>query len=306
MSFDQSSERGDSLKAYYLRKPTSYFDGIPLFSKRDHYVDNYRKISHDHLLATAAGAGNPNIDEGLWLQMEESTRKLVCKHSAEGSKVLDAGVGLGRVLEPLSNLDRFGVDISLDYLRVARSIGFKVAFSKLEELPYRDELFDTVVACDVLEHVIDLYACCSQLVRVLKRGGSLIVRVPYLDDLDAYLNEDLPYEFIHVRNFDLAGLRLQFEKILGMQYVEHSFVSPYLKGHPRMKLKLLKENNPTRLLSLRLDHPALDTLRRSTEVTAEEYMNWLYDLRDKEPELFAEIATDLVEPLEINVVFKKR
>jgi len=306
LSFKRSSESADSLKAHYLRKPLSYFDGIPLFSKRDHYVDNYLKIAHDHLLSTGSGDGNPNISEGLWLQMEESTRKLVGKYAAEGSRVLDAGVGLGRVLGPLSNLQRFGVDISIEYLRVARSNGFEVAFSKLEELPYRDELFDTVVACDVLEHVIDLHACCTQIVRVLKRGGSLIIRVPYLDDLDAYLNEDLPYEFIHVRSFDLAGLRLQFEKILGMQFIEHSFVSPYLKGHPRMKLKLLKENDPARNLSKKSDHPALDTLRRSTAVSAEEFMNWLYELRDKEPELFAELASDLVEPLEINVVFKKR
>ena len=67
--------------------------------------------------------------------------------------------------------------------------------------------------------------------------------MPYKDDLDAYLDEDLPYEFIHLRSFDLAELRLLLERIFGLRSVEHSFVSPYLKGHPRMKLKLLGEDS---------------------------------------------------------------
>ncbi|MCA9728774.1 MAG: hypothetical protein KC729_13875, partial [Candidatus Eisenbacteria bacterium] len=145
-----------------------------------------------------------------------------------------------------------------------------------------------------------------QLLRVLRRGGTLIVRVPYKDDLDAYVTDDQAYEFIHVRSFDLAALRLNFERIFQMEFVEHSTVAPYLKGHPRMKLRLLREADVARQRAIESDSPALDLLRRATQVTAEEYMDWLYALRDNEPELFGELATGLVEPLEINVVFRKR
>jgi len=294
------------LDAVYRRRPLSVVDGIPVFSKADRYVDNYERIAHDHLAATAQGEGNPNIDESLWLQMEESTRKLVAKHATEGATILDAGVGLGRVLGPLPSVRRFGVDISLSYLRIARENGFDVAFSRLEDLPYHDSSFDMIVACDVLEHVLDLYAVSKELVRVLAPKGTLIVRVPYLDDLNAYLNEDLAYEFIHLRSFDLPSLRLHFGKIFGLAYVEHSLIAPYLKGHPRMKLKLLPEGDPARKFSLESQHPALETLRRATTVSAEDYMNWLYKLRDEEPLLYGTVASQLVEPLEINVVFKKQ
>lgn len=290
----------------YSRRPLSVKNGIPVFSRSDRYVANYLQISHDHLQAVSQGEGNPNIDDGLWQQMEESTRKLVRKYAQPGSRVLDAGVGLGRLLAPLTDLHRYGVDISPGYLEVARQQGIEVAFSRLEELPYRDGLFDLVIACDVLEHVLDLYKVSAEIVRVLRSGGLLVVRVPYLDDLDAYLNDALPYEFIHLRNFDLAGLRLHFGKIFGMEFVEHSYVAPYLKGHPRMKLRLLHEDTVARVGQLAAANPALDILRRATEVTAEEYMNWLYRLRDEEPLLFGEIAAMLVEPLEINVVFRKR
>ena len=54
-------------------------------------------------------------------------------------------------------------------------------------MPYEDGFFDAIVACDVLEHVIDLNECCRQILRVLKPGGVLIVRVPFKEDLSPYL-----------------------------------------------------------------------------------------------------------------------
>ncbi len=300
------TERSGEENSVYGKSPLMVVEDIPVFARSDDYVRNYNEIAHDHLDATRQGDGNPNIAEGLWLQLEESTRKLVNKYSRPGTRILDAGVGMGRVLGPLDELHRYGVDISLDYLRIARQQGFDVALARLEDLPYRNEFFDVVIACDVLEHVIDLHACSTELVRVLKKGGTLIVRTPYLDDLDAYVSQELPYEFIHVRSFDLPGMRLLFGKILRMEFLEHSFVAPYLKGHPRMKLKLLKATDAVRKIALERNDSRLDVLRRAVEVSAEEYMNWFYALSSEHPELFGEIAEDLLEPLEMNVVFRKR
>jgi SAM-dependent methyltransferase len=207
---------------------------------------------------------------------------------AHGERALDVGVGLGRVLEPLDKINRYGIDISFDYLEQARERGFEVAFSRIEDMPYEDGYFDAVVACDVLEHVIDLHSCCQQLVRVLRPGGVLIVRVPYLDDMEAFLDKSLPYEFIHVRSFDVPSLRIVFEKIMGMQYQEHNFVAPYLKDC-LLKIKLLPGSSPL--------------AQQARKATDPDHPLWV--LRDNKPALLKELLPHLVEGLEVNIVFTK-
>jgi SAM-dependent methyltransferase len=290
----------------YLRPPLEFLDGIPAFSIRDRYIDNYRQIAADHLAAMKGGTENPFIDTDLWIKLENSTRTLVRKYVADGARVLDAGVGLGRILGPMERLQRYGIDISLDYLKEARARGFEVAFSRIEDMPYEDGYFDAVIACDVLEHVIDLHGCCLQLLRVLRPGGVLIVRVPYLDDMEAYLDENIPYEFVHVRSFDLPSLRLLFGKILGMYYKEHDFVAPYIKDN-LLKIKLLPGSSIATQLAREatdVDHP-LWMLRKVTEVSQETFKNWIYALRDQNPALCERLLPHLAEGLEVNVVFLK-
>jgi len=290
----------------FLRDPIDYVDGIAVFSPGDRYVDNYKKIALDHVGAVAATGNNPFMDEELWVELEESTRSLIEKHLPDGARVLDAGVGLGRLMGRMTRLDRYGIDISIDYLKIARDKGFKVAFSKIEDMPYEDGAFDAVVVCDVLEHVIDLHACCVQLLRVLKPGGSLILRVPYLDDMAAYLDDSLPYDLIHVRSFDVPSLRILFSKIHGMTYEEHTFSRPYLKDS-LFKVKLFPGDSRLRQLASEADGPdhPLWTLKNVASVTHEAYRNWVYGLRDGNPALLKELLPDLAEALEVNMVFRK-
>jgi len=301
--------RSDYLDPMYKCRPLRYEDGIPVFSVQSGgYVQNYGKIASDHVAALQSGEENPFIEAELWRELEVSTRRLVDRFATNGQSVLDVGVGMGRVLGPLSGLNRYGVDISLDYLRIARDAGFKVAFSLIEDLPYADAVFDVVVACDVLEHVLDLYSCSREMLRVLKPGGVLVVRVPYKDDLEAYLDESLPYEFIHLRAFDVPSLRLHFEKIFSCRYVEHSFVAPYLKGAPRLRLRQLPLSSPLNSLLKTVDdntHP-LALLKKATSVSEEEFVNWIYALRDSHPSWFRKIADEIVFGLEVNIVFRKQ
>lgn len=150
------------------------------------------------------------------------------------------------------------------------------------------------MACDVLEHVIDLEKCCKELIRVLRPGGTLVVRVPHLDDMAAYLNEDLPYEFIHVRSFDLPTLRILFGKIHGLKYVEHSFVAPYFKD-TLFKVKLLPLDSKIRALAKEADSPdhPLWMLRKASEVSNEEFRNWLFALKEEKPLIYQELAPEI-------------
>jgi SAM-dependent methyltransferase len=286
--------------------PLEVVDGIPIFTRIDRYVANYQKIATDHLDSMKPGAANPWIPDALWNELEDSTASLIRKYARPGDKVLDVGVGLGRILCRFPDLDRSGIDISMDYLRIAQEAGIDVAFSRIEDCPYHDAAFDVVICCDVLEHVLDLNRCCEQLLRVLKPGGILIVRVPNEEDIEVYLRDDLPYYYIHLRRFDLPSLRLLFSKVFSCEFLESKPVGLHLQGAPRLRLRLLQQ---ARLAPLGLsdaveeDHP-LFLLKRAAEVSEEQVVNWIYDLRDRHPEEYNSLAPELIIPIEVNAVFR--
>jgi SAM-dependent methyltransferase len=294
----------------YSVPPLRVEDGIPVFSAHDAYNANYAKIAVDHLAAQEPGKDNPFIENPLWEAMERSTRALVEQYVPAGGRILDIGVGLGRVIGPLTQYTRHGIDISMDYLKQTSAKGIDVAYARIEDMPYTDALFDAVIACDVLEHVLDLAQCTRQMLRVLKPGGVLILRVPYREDLEVYLREDLDYEFIHLRNFDMPSLRLHFGKIFGCEYITHQTVAPHLQGAPRLKLRLLEGTSPIRATLKQVPwwnpfHP-LALLKWLTLVSEENFVKWIYRLRDKYPNWFNRVAEDVVHGIEINIVFRKK
>lgn len=244
----------------YVIRPFAVERGIPIFSEVDGYVENYQQIASDHLQVLKKGeADNPFIETELWQTLEDSTRAILLEHVPGNSRVLDVGVGLGRLLGKLVQYERFGVDISLDYLERAQATGIEVAFARIEDLPYADEYFDAILVCDVLEHVLDLNLCCKQILRVLKPGGLLIVRVPYREDLSGYLSEANVYKYVHLRNFDEYSIRLFFEQIMECEVLSVQEVAPYLVGAPRLKLRQLPPSSPVYAL-LREEIPPFPTL----------------------------------------------
>jgi len=201
---------------FYKEKPLVVRDEIPIFCSEDFYTQNYEKISVDHLQGIDEKGENPWMPKYLVEELESKTVAAIRKISKSGDKILDAGVGYGGLLGRLPELQRFGVDISMSYLRrIPRELD--VCFAKLENLPYKDEVFDIVVSTDVLEHVIDLNKVVDELMRVLKKNGTLILRVPFDEDLSPYLSESMPYEYVHLRKFTKACLELIFGKIKKME-----------------------------------------------------------------------------------------
>lgn len=296
-------------QSIFIGAPNRIDDGIPVFSEADRYTENYAKIALDHLHAVKPGQDNPFIENQLWQEMETATQSMIEKYVPVGAKILDVGVGLGRVLAPLTQYDRHGIDISMDYLKQARAKGIAAIYSRIEDMPYKDETFDAVVTTDVLEHVFDLAACTRQLLRVLKPGGLLILRVPFKEDLDVYLREDLDYEFVHMRTFDAASLRLHFSKIFGMEYLEHQEIAHYMQGSPRIKLRFLDRANPIygvlrKVNWLAVWHP-LWVLKCLTFIRQEHWLYWIYRLKDRHPKEFLQIRDDMVIGIEIGMVFRK-
>lgn len=96
-------------------------------------------------------------------------------------KVLDVGCGLGIFLARVAKTyeaDCTGVDISRRSIAAAKRwdpsrLRFQVADAT--QLPFPDESFDHVLSFDVLEHIRDQGKALSEMVRVLKPSGSLLI-----------------------------------------------------------------------------------------------------------------------------------
>jgi len=95
-------------------------------------------------------------------------------------RILDAGCGTGINLSYLQTRGNVcGLDISKDALQFSRSRGLSsLICGSADKLPIKDELFDIVLALDVIEHIEEDLSAIKELNRVLKSGGILIITVP--------------------------------------------------------------------------------------------------------------------------------
>jgi ubiquinone/menaquinone biosynthesis C-methylase UbiE len=245
---------------------------------------------------------------------ELETRLIIRKYVKPGATVLDAGVGLGELIKGLAEFECHGVDISIPYLKKAKSSGLKVTMAKLENLPFSDQYFDAVVACDVLEHVLGLDAAMEQLLRVLEPGGMLIVRVPNVECLDSYLTEDQPYSHSHVRSFSLTSLRLYIEKCFGLKFVDHKYCGYLFNSFPQIKYQSPSFNSKLRktVSELLLENPNLvdisefKTVSKLLELSIEEMTDALIVISKSYPEVFESLSSELINPLELIAVFQKQ
>ncbi len=94
--------------------------------------------------------------------------------------LLDAGCGSGRTLQQLASLGEVhGIELDPVAAEVAqaRAIG-DVRIGRLEELPWGADTFDLITCLDVIEHTADDRFTLSELRRVCKPGGWLLLTVP--------------------------------------------------------------------------------------------------------------------------------
>lgn len=77
-------------------------------------------------------------------------------------------------------------------------------FATLDELPFQDNTFDTVLCTNVLEHVAENEKAFSELSRVLKCDGYMILSVPFL-----YPAHEVPHDFYR---YSVYGLTYQLKK----------------------------------------------------------------------------------------------
>jgi 2-polyprenyl-3-methyl-5-hydroxy-6-metoxy-1,4-benzoquinol methylase len=205
----------------YNKQPLSIISDIPVFTNTDtKYIRNYDAIANDHLRALERTGENPYGNKKYTEFANKEYLTYINKYTKNNDIVLDAGVGIGDILCNFNTPNKYGVDISIEYLKMAKANGVNVCLAMIEDLPYKDELFDVVLCKDVFEHVFNLYGCVKNVLRVLKKGGYLIFQVPYRQQLEIYLNYT-KFDYVHLRNFDEYSIILMFQKIFDCKCLEY-------------------------------------------------------------------------------------
>lgn len=110
---------------------------------------------------------------------------------ARSISVLDIGVGSGRDLMNVKERFRktevmlYGVDSYIPNVKRAQEMGIETHYLDIErqQLPFLNNFFDIVIANQIIEHTKEIFFIFSEISRVIKHDGALIVGVPNLTSL---------------------------------------------------------------------------------------------------------------------------
>jgi SAM-dependent methyltransferase len=125
------------------------------------------------------------------------------------SPCLDVGCGGGRMVEAVGRLmPSFGVELSPRALAAAREHGVDgLVRAEAANLPFEDSTFGTVLALDVIEHHPQPELVLTEVSRVLKDDGIVVVTVPAFDWMWSHTDRALG----HYRRYTRGGLLHELE-----------------------------------------------------------------------------------------------
>lgn len=163
-----------SAEKYPIRGGKVFFSNEPAGSK---YDEGSRLVSNS--------AGVETKLAGL-LGFCSNREQIIHKYCEGKQRILNYGSGNARIADSV-NLDVFGypnVDVVSSHSR----------------LPFRDKSFDVVVLDSVLEHVPDPQEKLDEAYRVLRKGGRVIVIVPFLQRYHGYPHDYQRYTITGLKN----------------------------------------------------------------------------------------------------------
>ncbi|MCB9461746.1 MAG: class I SAM-dependent methyltransferase [Anaerolineaceae bacterium] len=118
----------------------------------------------------------------VWRDGQERRLKLIEKWAKlDGATVLEAGGGVGMYAAQIgkrydAQVELF--DIEWPFAAKASENTPHAIVAATESLPYRSNIFDTILSHEVIEHVADDRQTAREMVRVLKPGGRIVLFCP--------------------------------------------------------------------------------------------------------------------------------
>jgi len=126
--------------------------------------------------------------KGYYLGEDEKERiKIILDWAGKGNKILDLGSYDGFIA---SKIKRQGNDIlcmeaNKKLISKIKNRGLGVSICDLEKkIPVKSESMDIIIAGEIIEHLVNTDLFISEIYRILKKGGILILTTPNVNSLD--------------------------------------------------------------------------------------------------------------------------
>jgi SAM-dependent methyltransferase len=170
-------------------------------------------------------------------------------------RILDAGCGTGGNLAHLARLGRaVGIDLAPEAMVRWAGRGVRAARASILTLPFPDQTFDLVTSFDVLYHdwIPEDGAAVTEMARVLRPGGWLLVRVPALELLRGAHDEAVATRRRYTRRHLAALLKDRGLKVVRSTYA-NSLLFPLLLARRTLDRLLGREGSDVAFLPAPLE-----------------------------------------------------
>jgi len=171
----------------------------------DYVLGFYSRVRSAYL------ARNALKNQRLLFNLKSSTGK------PSGSIFLDLGCGVGAVsvLAAKEGLKVYALDPDIESLsyeqELKTGLGINVILADGQSLPFCEESFDIIYCCHVLEHVDDDSSFLTEIFRILKEDGVLLLAVPNIHNLSTRFKRkmNIGNQLVtseHMREYNKDGL----------------------------------------------------------------------------------------------------
>lgn len=134
--------------------------------------------------------------------------KKIIKLIKPSGRVLDNGCGTGHFAESfLGNCEIFGLDISQEMVEYAKKRIKNVILGNAEDLPFKDNFFDFVIARSLLHHLSNPQRGIQEIRRVLKDNGKVV----FVDTMESILS-NLPRKILYRKSKHFSETHKNFKE----------------------------------------------------------------------------------------------
>ena len=156
---------------------------------------------------------NPNI-LGLFINPFYFARKGLYKNISEliknlNGKILDIGCGQKPYKRLSHSIEYIGLELDTPENRLNKKADY---FYDGISMPFEDNEFDSILSNQVFEHVFNPESFLTEMNRVLKMEGTLLITVPFVWD-----EHEQPYDYARYSSFGLKHILNKH----GFELIEH-------------------------------------------------------------------------------------
>ena len=125
----------------------------------------------------AALRGEPSY---VWRSGQDRRLAMINQWAGIHGTVLDNGCGPGVYLHAFEPFSQRRIGLEIEHERAVEAIPHSEGVTQGvgEYLPFATDSFDLILSNEVIEHVVDDRLCLSEMVRVTKPGGHIVIFCP--------------------------------------------------------------------------------------------------------------------------------